>query len=219
MTFWCGSGSRSGSEDPCLWLMDPDPAIFVIDLQDDTKKTNFLKQVFLLFTFWSYINIIFHGQKVQKKSQNRRNQGFSYYYCSMIEGSGSGRPKTSGSGTGTLPQPMNWKLDLEDEGGVGVGGSNHQAADGEGGGALVRDLAVLDVQLRLLCNMHHTCVNQWRSSAVSFADQWEAKARKSLKDQKINMIFSSEHYLEAFYLAFFMLPFPICKKYRNVCVF
>ena len=66
---------------------------------------------------------------------------------------------------------MNWKLDLEDEGGVGEGGTDHQAADGEGGGALVRDLAVLDVQLRLLCNMRHTCVNQWRSSAVSFADQ------------------------------------------------
>ncbi len=34
MTFWGGSGSRSGSADPCLWLMDPDPdpAIFVIDL-------------------------------------------------------------------------------------------------------------------------------------------------------------------------------------------
>jgi hypothetical protein len=34
MTFWCGSGSA----DPCLWLMDPeanpDPAIFVIGLQD-----------------------------------------------------------------------------------------------------------------------------------------------------------------------------------------
>jgi hypothetical protein len=36
MTFWGGSGS--GSADPCLWIMDPDsdpdPAIFVIDLQD-----------------------------------------------------------------------------------------------------------------------------------------------------------------------------------------
>jgi hypothetical protein len=30
MTFWGGSGS--GSADPRLWLMDPDPAIFVIDL-------------------------------------------------------------------------------------------------------------------------------------------------------------------------------------------
>jgi hypothetical protein len=39
MIFWCGSGSV----DPCL-LMDPDanpdPAIFVIDLQDGNKKTN-----------------------------------------------------------------------------------------------------------------------------------------------------------------------------------
>ncbi len=36
MTFWC----RSGSADPCLWLMnpDPDPAIFIIDLQDANKK-------------------------------------------------------------------------------------------------------------------------------------------------------------------------------------
>ncbi len=34
MTFWCGSGSA----DPCLRLMDPEPAIFVIDLQDANKK-------------------------------------------------------------------------------------------------------------------------------------------------------------------------------------
>ncbi len=34
MTFWCGSGSA----DPCLLLMDPDPAIFVTDLQDANKK-------------------------------------------------------------------------------------------------------------------------------------------------------------------------------------
>ncbi len=38
MTFWCGSGS--GSADQCLWLMDPDPdpAIFVIHLQDANKN-------------------------------------------------------------------------------------------------------------------------------------------------------------------------------------
>jgi hypothetical protein len=28
--------------------------------------------------------------KSQKKSQNSRNQGFSYYFCMMKEGSGSG---------------------------------------------------------------------------------------------------------------------------------
>jgi hypothetical protein len=44
-----------------------------------------------------------------KKSQNSRNQGFSYWYClmmggsvSLTNGSGSGRPKTYGSGYGTL---------------------------------------------------------------------------------------------------------------------
>jgi hypothetical protein len=39
MTFW--GGSESGSGDPCLLLMDPDPAIFVIDLQDASKKLIF----------------------------------------------------------------------------------------------------------------------------------------------------------------------------------
>ncbi len=44
MTFLCGSGSGSGTADPCLLLMDPgsdadaDPSIFIIDLQD--AKTN-----------------------------------------------------------------------------------------------------------------------------------------------------------------------------------
>ncbi len=36
--------------------------------------------------------------KSQKESQNIRNQGFSYYFCMMIEGSGS-IPLTSGSGS------------------------------------------------------------------------------------------------------------------------
>ncbi len=48
----------SGSADPYLWLMDPDtdadpdPAIFVTDLQDINKIAYYL-------TFWSYIYIIF----------------------------------------------------------------------------------------------------------------------------------------------------------------
>jgi hypothetical protein len=45
MTFWCGSGSA----DPCLGLMDPDPAIFVIDLQD--AKISFFEKVIPLITF------------------------------------------------------------------------------------------------------------------------------------------------------------------------
>jgi hypothetical protein len=37
---------------------------------------------------------------VIKKSQNSRNQGFSYYFCLVIEGSGAGTvPLTNGSGS------------------------------------------------------------------------------------------------------------------------
>jgi hypothetical protein len=44
MTVWGGSGSA----DPCLWLVnsDPDPAIFVIDLQDASKKLFFCLLLF-----------------------------------------------------------------------------------------------------------------------------------------------------------------------------
>jgi hypothetical protein len=46
--------------------------------------------------------------KSQKESQNRRNQGFSYYFCILIEGSGSGSiPLTSGSGSG---RPKNMRI-------------------------------------------------------------------------------------------------------------
>ncbi len=37
--------------------LDPDPAIFIIDLQDANKKL-ILKKI-LLITFWRYIYIIF----------------------------------------------------------------------------------------------------------------------------------------------------------------
>jgi hypothetical protein len=55
--------------------MDPDldPATFVIDLQDATKN-------YFFKSFPAYYFI--------KKSQNSRNQGFSYYFCVMIKGSG-----------------------------------------------------------------------------------------------------------------------------------
>jgi hypothetical protein len=48
-------------------LTDPDPVIFVSGLQDGNTK----------------------DKRDRKKSKNRRNQGFSYYFCLMIEGSGS----------------------------------------------------------------------------------------------------------------------------------
>jgi hypothetical protein len=85
---------------------------------------------------------------------------------------------------------MYWKLDLEDEGGVGVGGSNYQAADGEGGGALVRDLAVLDVQLRLLCKIcvTHALANGVPPPFPSLTNE-KRKPGKGLGDQNINMLF------------------------------
>ncbi len=87
MTFWGGSGSA----DPCLLLMDPDPdpAIFVIDLQDACKKLIFLHNFFCLLLFEGIFTSFFKDKR-SKKSQNSRNPGFSDYYCMMIEGSGSG---------------------------------------------------------------------------------------------------------------------------------
>ncbi len=72
MTFWCGSGSA----DPCLWLMDPDPdpAIFVIDLKRHQQKTS--------FSAYHFLKIHLH---------HKTGKGFSYYFCLMIEG--SRRPK------------------------------------------------------------------------------------------------------------------------------
>ncbi len=57
---------------------DPDPAIFVIDLKDANKKLILKTFCLLLFegTFTSFLK-----DKVQKKSQNSKNQGFSYYFA------------------------------------------------------------------------------------------------------------------------------------------
>ncbi len=62
---------------------DLDPDIFVIDLQNAKKKN------FLLITFEGTFTSFFKEKKVQKKSQNNNNQGFSYFFCLMIEGSES----------------------------------------------------------------------------------------------------------------------------------
>jgi hypothetical protein len=69
--------------------MDPDPAIFIIDLQDASKKLIFIT-IFSAFYFLKVYIHHFSKIKSQKESQNSRNQGFSCYFCMMIEGSGSG---------------------------------------------------------------------------------------------------------------------------------
>jgi hypothetical protein len=72
--------------------MNPDPAIFVIDLQDANEKLIYIK-VFLLFEgkFTSFF-------KESKRSHKIVGiEVFSFYFCFMIEGSGS-VPLTNGSG-------------------------------------------------------------------------------------------------------------------------
>ncbi len=82
--------------DPWHFGVDPDPAIFVIDLQDASKKLIF-NTIFSAYYFLKIHLHHFSKIKSQKESQNRGNQGFSYYFCMMIEGSGSGAGSVSGS--------------------------------------------------------------------------------------------------------------------------
>ena len=94
--------------------MDPDPAIFVIDLQHASKKLIF-NIIFSAYYFLKEHLHHFSKIKSQKESQNIRNQGFYYYFCMMIEGSGSGSiPLTigSGSGSGTLLRSMTMAMDV-----------------------------------------------------------------------------------------------------------
>ncbi len=100
VTFWYGSGSVYAN--PYLWLTDPDsdptpdpapyPVIFVSDLQlqDNkmTKKINFLR--FFAYYFLKLHVHHFSKIKVIKMSQNSRNQGFSYSFWLVMEGSRSG---------------------------------------------------------------------------------------------------------------------------------
>ncbi len=87
-------------------ILNPDPAIFVIDLEDASKKQIF-NTIFSAYYFLKLHLHHFSKIKSQKESQNSMNQGFSYSFCMMIEesgsraGSGSGSiPLTSGSGSG-----------------------------------------------------------------------------------------------------------------------
>ncbi len=89
----------------------------------DANEILIFKKVFLIITFWMYMYIIFKDKK-SKKSQSSRNQGFSYFFCWVIEGpdpdpylgsgSGSRRPKNmwirirnTAFYTGTLTENVN----------------------------------------------------------------------------------------------------------------
>jgi hypothetical protein len=88
--------------------MDLDPAIFVIDL--DSKK--FFNTIFSACYFLKVHLHYFSKIKSQKESQNSRIQGFSYYFCMMIEGSGSR------AGFGSIPSGL---VDPDPE----LGGQKH----------------------------------------------------------------------------------------------
>ncbi len=82
-TFWTFG---SGILDPAL-APAPDPAIFVIDLQDVNKELFFLS-----FSAYHFLRVYLHHFskiKSHKEVTNSRNQGFSYYFCVTIDGSGS----------------------------------------------------------------------------------------------------------------------------------
>jgi hypothetical protein len=68
---------------------DYDPDIFVIGLQDANTKI-ILKKFFCLLLFEGPFISCFKDKKYKKTSQNRRNQGFSYHFSMMLEGTGSG---------------------------------------------------------------------------------------------------------------------------------
>ena len=83
--------------------MYPDPVrIRILDPDPAGSGSN---TIFSAYYFLKEHLLHFSKIKSQKESQNRRNQGFSYYFCMNIEGSGaesgSGSiPLTSGSGSG-----------------------------------------------------------------------------------------------------------------------
>ncbi len=62
-------------------------------------KNKFLNTICSAYYFLKRHLHHFSKIKSQKVSLNSRNQGFSYYFCMMIEGSGSG----AGSGSGSIP--------------------------------------------------------------------------------------------------------------------
>jgi hypothetical protein len=69
MTFCCGSGSA----EPCLRLMDPDPdsdpAIFVIELQDASKKLVLYHNFFCLLLFEGRFTLIFKDKKSKRVTE------------------------------------------------------------------------------------------------------------------------------------------------------
>ncbi len=81
---------------------DPDPAIFVIDLQDANKKL--IRKVFLLITFEGTFTSFFKDKNSKRSHKTVGIKVFLIFLLEdrrMIEGSGSRSiPLTNGSGSG-----------------------------------------------------------------------------------------------------------------------
>ncbi len=88
---------------------DPDPAIFVIALQDANKKLIYLQRFFAYYFLKVHLHH-FHRQKVKKKSQSSRNQGFSYGFCLVKKGYRSG----TGSGSTATATPISGNSTFEE---------------------------------------------------------------------------------------------------------
>jgi hypothetical protein len=69
----------------------PDPPLIASHFEDGYRKIINLFKFFLLITFCGHIYISLQRQQVIKKSQNSRNQRFSYFFFFflLMEGSGS----------------------------------------------------------------------------------------------------------------------------------
>jgi hypothetical protein len=95
-----GNGSGSG-----FWIR----ILLFSSLTKDANKNFFL--FFILSPYYFLKAHLHQFSKIQseKESQNSRHQGFSNYFCIMIEGSGSGSiPLTSGSGSGSRKPKNIW---------------------------------------------------------------------------------------------------------------
>ena len=65
--------------------LDADPALFVNDLQYANKKLVIFEQSFSAHYVLKVLLHHFSKIKIPKKSQNSMNEGFSDYFCLMIE--------------------------------------------------------------------------------------------------------------------------------------
>ncbi len=97
MTFWCGSGSAP--------LTNGSGSFYFHHWHWRCHQKTSLKKSFFCLLLIEGPSHNFSKIKSIKKSQNSRNQGFSHYFCLMIEGSGP-IPLTNGSGS---RRPKNMK--------------------------------------------------------------------------------------------------------------